>query len=340
MIRRIVQVFAILAFALTITCGGAWAQAGDPCTEYVGWASSGFQGLPPIPPWFVYSDGPCQFCTVYAAKLASCAPPNAQSESCPFCPAGARPISLATGDTYIQESDVNVPGLGGGLKLLRTWNSLWPISQAGSSMGMFGQNWRSTYEERVFMGSDHYLKYGRSNGSYWSFGLGIGKATVVAAPANEQASFSVQPTVWTITFQNGEQRWFNPVSGMLVAIVDRNGNTTSLTYDNSNRLASVTSAGAQTMTFNYTGSSLLVSSVTSNFGVTISYTYDSQSRLSTVTYPDSSTISFTYNTLSQITQVTDSNGKVLESHTYDSTGRGLSASQANGVNALTVSYSQ
>jgi YD repeat-containing protein len=72
----------------------------------------------------------------------------------------------------------------------------------------------------------------------------------------------------------------------------------------------------------------------------LSYTYDTQGRLTQVTEPDLTNVSFTYNSQSQITSVTDSNGKVLESHTYDSTGRGLTASQANGVNAVTLSYPQ
>src|SRR5262249_39739582 len=56
--------------------------------------------------------------------FAKCAPPG----PCPKCMAGAvgHPISLATGDTYIEQSDVSIPGLGGGLTLGRTWNSIWP----------------------------------------------------------------------------------------------------------------------------------------------------------------------------------------------------------------------
>jgi YD repeat-containing protein len=103
----------------------------------------------------------------------------------------------------------------------------------------------------------------------------------------------------------------------------------------------VTSAAAQHLYFNYANSSsYLVTSVTSDFGVTYSYTYDAQNRLSQFTKPDSTTVTFTYNSQSQVTQVTDSNGKVLETHTYDSTGRGLTSSRANGVNALTVTYPQ
>src|SRR2546430_10394218 len=43
---------------------------------------------------------------------------------------------------------------------------------------------------------------------------------------------------WTITFQNGEQRRFDGTSGMLTSIIDRNGNTTTLTDRKSTRLNS------------------------------------------------------------------------------------------------------
>jgi len=206
---------------------------------------------------------------------------------------------------------------------------------------MFGPNWRSTYEERVFVGSDYFIKYLRGDGNFWSFGLAP-TGWLPATPANANATLVQGNNNWTITFQNGEQRQFSLATGLLTAIIDRNGNTTQLSYDGSNRLVTVTSAASQHLYFSYGNASFpyVVTSVTSDFGLSLSYSYDSQGRLSQFTKPDLTTVSFTYNTQSQITAVTDNNGKVLESHTYDSSGRGLTASQANGVNAVTVTYPQ
>ena len=164
---------------------------------------------------------------------------------------------------------------------------------------------------------------------------------ILAAPANVYATFVAGSSNWTITFLNGEQRQFNPSTGLLTAIIDRNGNTTQLTYDSSNRLVTVTDPVSRHLYFNYgTGSGLLVTSITSDFGITLSYVYDTQGRLIQVTKPDLTTVSFTYNAQSQITAVTDNNGKLLESHTYDSTGRGLTSSRANGVESLSITYPQ
>jgi YD repeat-containing protein len=298
-----------------------------------------------------------------------CAPAAAPSETAPkvkcnvpSTPTCGHPINLANGNTYIIETDTSVQGLGGGLTLTRQWNSLWPSADSAYQIGMFGPNWRSTYEERVFVGSDNYFKYLQGDGSIWSFGYGPGKpakyesafmvlatpvsfgspigATVGGPGGGGGAAVYIQPTYFAIFFGNGEQKRFDIDSGKLIAIVDRNGNETSISYDSLGRLSTVTSAAGQHLYFGYgTGSGSLVTGVTSDFGVSMSYSYDTEGRLTQVTEPDSTTISYVYNSLSQITSVLDSNSHVLEAHTYDASGRGLTSSRADGVDAVTLSYS-
>lgn len=293
---------------------------------------------------------------ICSAPTPACAPKAAPYEDCPTChtaqeggtapPTATQPINLATGNTFIIQRDLSVPGLGGGLTLVRTWNSKWPYTQTAFQVGMFGPNWRSTYEERVFLGSDNYMKYARSDGSFVSFAY-LGPVWEIAGgPTGNPNSNVLQvtnmaqnSTNWTITFKNGEQRVFSATSGSLLSITDRNGNATQLTYDGTNRLVTVTDPASRTLTFTYQSpTSGLVTGVSSSVGTSLSYSYDVQNRLSQVTYPDSTTASFTYNSQSLITSVTDSNGKVLESHNYDSTGRGLTGTRALGVEAVNVSY--
>ena len=375
MIKGIVGAVIILAVTSLGFSPNATAQGMDPCLAVTTWW---FDATPP-PGWFNYSPYPGALVYLIAAHRATpqCAPsPECQ---CPGCcggspgggpggspgggpggggsgggpggggsgggssptPKAGSPVYLTTGDVYITQTDVSIPGLAGGLTLRRTWNSLWPYNEAPYSVGIFGPYWRSTYEERVFMGSDNFLKYSHGDGGFWSFGINASGVLVPASPITAIATLTQSATNWVITFQSGEKRQFSLATGVLTAIIDRNGNTTQLAYDGLNRLATVTDPASRHLYFNYQSpSSFLISSVTSDFGITVSYAYDAQGRLSQVTEPDLTTVSFTYNTQSQITQVTDSNGKVLESHTYDSTGRGLTSAQANGVNALTVTYPQ
>lgn len=302
-------------------------------------------GPPPDPPvgMACCNPGGIPWSNSCIAPRLGCLIPNTANEICLTCMTGkvGQPIDLATGNTYIIEQDVSIPGLGGGLQLTRTWNSLFPAVQ-NTYPTMFGNNWRSNYEERlIFNSPDFFLKYARGDGSVWSFSaVSLGPNTYkVAAPANDTTTTIVtgSPNL-TMTSKTGEKRLFALSTGALVAIIDRNGNTTQLSYDAQNRLATVTDPASRHLYFNYTGNSTLVASVTSDAGITYSYTYDGQARLTKVTKPDNATVTFVYDSNNMITTVKDSAGKVLESHTYDALGRGLTSSRANGVDGVTVTY--
>ncbi len=333
----------VLAAAAGTLSVNAQAQSQSCLT----WVECGFNSQwnatcwPPLPPdvfncYQITLGWRCQVTT-------NACPPPTPKEVCPGCLAAAgtagAPINLATGNAYIQQTDLRIPGLSGGLTLVRTWNSEWPPTQTAFQVGLFGPNWRSTFEERVFVGSDNYIKYARGDGSFWSFGYTSNGTFGLAAPANVSATLAQGNTYWTLTFQNGEQRRFDNTSGSLTAIIDRNGNTTQLSYDGLNRLVTVTDPASRTLTFTYQSpSSYLVTGVSSSVGISLTYAYDAQNRLSQVTNPDLTTLTFAYDSQSRITSVTDSNGKVLESHTYDSSSRGLTSSRALGVEAVTLSY--
>jgi YD repeat-containing protein len=348
--NRILFVLCALALATFTLDKDVLAQSG-PCTAlHVGGSSSiyGFGTNGNNLTGAEYNCVPALTWSVTCLIQTANCPPPTPKEPCAACAAAAaaaaaaagEPINLATGNTYIVQPDIRVPGLGGGLSVVRTWNSAWPPSQIASSIGMFGANWRSTYEERVFVGSDHYVRYARGDGSYWAFGYGSA-GLVAVAPANVNAALAGGNTYMTLTFQNGEQRRFDNTSGNLIAIIDRNGNTTQLSYDSTGRLTTVTDPASRHLYFAYSNPSftLLASGITSDIGISLSYSYDTQGRLSQVTQQDSSTLTFAYDSQSRITSVTDSNGKVIESHTYDSESRGLTSSKAAGVEAVTVTYS-
>ncbi len=347
MIRgMLVAILGCLAF-LFISSLTANAQSGATCYDTLGY--DWYNWYPPGPPgWtceFEYDGGPFNVLWLCTRQKAACPPFAAVTETapgpCPTCNASAgKPISLSSGNTYITETDVRVPGLSNGLNLVRTWNSMWPLSQTAFQTGLFGLFWRSNYEERVFFGADGYYKYARGDGSFWSFASN-GSGLSLAAPANVSATLTYNSSTYTITFQNGEKRVFDFTSGSLLSIVDRNGNITQLSYDGLNRLVAVADPGGRHLYFSYpNNSSYLITSVTSDVGLALSYSYDSQGRLIQVTNPDQTTTTYQYDSNSMITAVTDSDGKILESHTYDSCKRGLTSSRAGGVEALTVSYQQ
>jgi YD repeat-containing protein len=339
-----------ILLALVVLCGAFTlrARAQQSCITSVTCGTYTLSGLdnrgcvPALPAgaYGCFSSGPFEATCLVRNNVCHPAP------ECPTCNLhGGHPIDFASGDTYITQSDLRIPGLGGGLTLARTWNSVWPAKESPWRVGLFGTNWRSTYEERVLAGSDGYLKYSRGDGGFWSFGFsgydstGSNPTFTPIAPTNQTATLTEGATSWTLSFQNGETRTFDPISGYLTSISDRNGNTTQLSYDTAYRLLSVSDAAGHHLYFAYASpSSYFVTGVSSDVGVSLSYLYDAQGRLIKVTKPDQTTVSFQYDSNSLISAVLDSNGKVLESHTYNTCGQGLTSSRSGGVDGLTVSY--
>ncbi len=304
-------------------------------------AAVGMDYMPNSVPFSVLALPTCKKRSCSEAGPCSCKPGGTNSPSNDV--SCGQPINLATGNTYISQTDVKkLPGTGPGLTLKRIWNSLWPSDEPDSTVGLFGPRWRSTYEENVHLASDGMWAYSAGDGSFVYFALNGGVWTA-AVPMSTKTVLTPGSSYWTLTFESGETRYFSNASRALTAIKDRNGNTTQIAYDSLGRIVTVTDSASRHLYFAYTSNtSRLVSTVTSDIGISLSYSYDIQGRLVTVTNPDQSTENFEYsdpNGSYLITSVKDSQGKVLESHTYDSTGRGLTSSRANGVEALSIAYS-
>jgi hypothetical protein len=162
-IKRLFVALLVVVWIGCIWCRGAAAQAGPDCNTRI--ANGNVVGYAITAPYGGYDCDDVDGLIICKINTNHCAPAAAPGEDCPRCnamntPQASKPISLLTGNTYIEETDVRIPGLSSGLSLVRTWNSAWPSTQSAFQIGLFGPNWRSNFEERVFLGSDNYVKYG------------------------------------------------------------------------------------------------------------------------------------------------------------------------------------
>jgi hypothetical protein len=206
--RTVLMVFAVglLCCALSVPAHGQLLQCTAPfyCSAYSLWNPVCI----PTPPANAFNPQviPWSWTTVYTYLTTGCAPPPPPCcIKCGLCGnRGGAPISLVDGNTSIEETDVKIPGLSSGLSLTRTWISKWPNWLTSFPVGLFGSSWYSTYEERIFVGDDHYIKYTQSDGSFWSLTY-AGAAYVPVSPANANAALTLDSasTYWTLTFQNG-----------------------------------------------------------------------------------------------------------------------------------------
>lgn len=338
MTRTLMTSVAVIMLSICAFVAVSRAQTAS-CVQRVSCAIYSFNGAcsPPLPlgAHNCATSGPWAAICAIATYLCSPTP-------CPTCgtAVASGPIDLATGNTYITETDLRIPGLGGGFSLTRTWNS------QTTGYGMFGLGWTSNVEEKIYVGGDYLVKSLHGDGSVWSFGFssygtdGNSVQYLLAGPRNGNATALQTSSAFTITLKSGEQKTFDPTTGLLLSTADRNGNKTIFTYNSSNQLTTITDPASRHLYFAYgqAGQFNVVTSVTSDFGVSLSYQYDNAGRLIQATAPDNTFVTFAYSPLNLITSVQDANGKVLESHTYDALGRGLTASRAGGVDAISVSY--
>ena len=288
---------------------------------------------------------PSESFTILGGTSACSAPPP-DPGPCDECEAMAgAPINLTTGDVWVPKAEYSVPGLGGGLSLTRTWNSLWSLSSPPFLAGMFGAGWTSTFEERLQSFSQSQIEYWRASGNRWIFQQPNNCPTctyTVATPPNQHATLAYNSTtgIYTLTFADGTTKTFNS-QGYLTALADRNGNQTTITYDSSNRITNVMAAGGQALTFAYALAQTpnLVTSIQDSVGTVATYSYAGSTGvlLSQVVYADGSQLNYAYDSNENVVGVTDSQG-VLETHTYDANGRGLTSARANGVDAVSVQY--
>lgn len=265
--------------------------------------------------------------------------------------AAAAPINVTTGNTYVIGQDLSIPGLGGGLQLQRIWNSLLPYGHVPQVSGMFGDSWRSSVEESMQFLGNSVIRYWRGNGSSSDFTFSSSSGDfqdyVLTKPSDEHASlrFDLDLNVLSLTFNDGTVRTFTPPNNLssnylLNSMADRNGNTTTFTYDaNSGNMLRVSAPSGAALNFTYGNANFpaLTTLVTSPAG-NVQYSYDDAGRLIQVTYADQTSTNYTYAGQSLLTRVTDSSGHLIEAHTYDAIRRGLTSTGGSGSDAVQMTY--
>lgn len=125
---------------------------------------------------------------------------------------------------------------------------------------------------------------------------------------------------------DGTEYHFSP-TGLQTSMVDRNGNTTTYTYDANDRLTTITDPAGIVNTFTYTDG--LLTNVT-NPGGTTTFQHDAQGNLTTVTFPDGSGQTFGYDPRHLMTSETDTNGNLTQ-RTYNAFGQLTNATLPGGV---------
>ncbi|MDA2919342.1 PKD domain-containing protein [Desulfobacterota bacterium AH_259_B03_O07] len=131
---------------------------------------------------------------------------------------------------------------------------------------------------------------------------------------------------FTRTMKDGTQIHLNS-QGLQTSVVDRNGNTTTYTYDANGLLTSITDPVGMVTTLAYTGGKL--SSITDPANRTTTFQHDGAGNLTKITDPDTTSRMFSYDSNHHIISQTSKRGFVT-TYQYNFAGRNTSAIRPDG----------
>jgi RHS repeat-associated protein len=274
--------------------------------------------------FFNWSGEPVE-CTPQAPEVKT--PPDSCSD----------PVSLTSGNVFFAQTDATVAALGGNLQFTRTYNS---VNRGDGLFGVFGRGWQHTYEQALSIPEAGVLKLRGANGRPIYFADLDGDLRYdPTVPYTLESWIQKQPDGSYIRyFRKGGTETYD-TSGRLVASADAFGNTTTLGYNGSGQLATITGAGGRALTLTY--ASGRIATLSGPAGTIATYTYDGSGRLASVQYADAaaSGYTFTYDPATgAIATVSDLSGKTLETHTYDGSGRAQTAEVSGGQERFTLTY--
>ncbi|OGB25373.1 MAG: hypothetical protein A3I66_11565 [Burkholderiales bacterium RIFCSPLOWO2_02_FULL_57_36] len=234
----------------------------------------------------------------------------------------------------------------------RTYNS------AASFNGIFGANWSVPYSQSLKLHSTYALA-DRADGKILYFALSNGLFQASGDIADKLVSIKNADGHITsyklISSKNDTVELYN-VAGRLYAIVDRNGQSISLTYSNSSTPVSVApragllikvgNSFGNALHFSYDSNSR-VREMTDGGQTVYQYDYDVRNNLASVRYPDLKKRTYIYNEptrtqgaslLTALTGIVDENGVRYATYQYEPGGKATSTEHAGGADKATLTY--
>ena len=273
-----------------------------------------------------------------------------QSESMPY-KSVRYPVNTATGEFWHRFDDLSIPGRGLALDLTRTYSS-----SLADQDGPFGFGFTDSYAMSLTVGSSN-VTVNQECGSTLTFmvgGSGCSGTSFVAPPRVLASLCSNSDGTYTLTRHDQSQYTFS-TAGQLTQERDRNGYITSLAYNGSNQLTTVTDPSNRMLTFAYWAGTNHVETVTDSAGRSYRYSYsnsDGSGNLTSVTAPmvqptdaTAPTTSLAYTDPNDTHRLTTLKDPVCSAspacpgivNVYDSQGRVVSQSDALG-RKTTFSY--
>ncbi|OQW36992.1 MAG: hypothetical protein A4E19_14760 [Nitrospira sp. SG-bin1] len=266
------------------------------------------------------------------------AQPDSPAEASTPCPNNkcADPVSMMTGLYYQEDTDIEVPDVLP-IRLTRTYRTKDTATRA------FGIGASHPYEQyllrddlcsivRIILPDGGYRQFTRTSGTN-CFDSILQHTTTPTEFYGATLAWDTTLLRYRLKFKDGME-WRFSEYGMLVAMLDRNGNSLTLTRALANGLAGnlskITTPNGRYLTFTYDTSNRIIQ-VTDILGRTIIYTYDASGRLWKVTNPASGVSEYTYDASHRLLTAKEPNGNLHVTNVYDANGRVQTQTQADST---------
>ncbi len=251
------------------------------------------------------------------------------------CEYGFEPININTGNFYFDATDASIEEINKSFDIQRTYNS-----KGNGNNSVFGLNWNFEYDERLGLLENGTIVYHTGDGKILYFTLENGK---YISPEGYQFTFNKSLYqsgnnsyyVYKIYENDGSYKEFN-AWGLLTKIVDKDGLTTTLQYDDNYNIKSITSPFNKTYSFVCDGNGRIVKITLPNSAI-LQYKYDYLGNLTEHIDANGNSIRYVYDANGYMTEWYDQEGIRIVKNTYDSEGRVTTQLDANG-NKITLQY--
>ena len=260
-------------------------------------------------------------------------------DSCPL-PRTSNTVDLGTGIKIEQVTDIAFGGARGGVALRRIYTSELARNCDGCP---FGRGWTHNYAIRLtglFQqgGAGRVVFAEQVNGRLFNYSRTDPDGTLLFSTTATTGQLG--DTVRKLTngtfqyrYADGNVMWFD-AGRRLTALIDRNGNTTALTYTGQN-LNQITDPVGRSVTLDYDSSNRILRA-TDPIGRTWTYTYEGTpgvpgpNGLTTATDPLNHVMRYDYAAGGRLSKVTDKRGIVTKQISYDVNGRVIEQRFADG----------
>jgi RHS repeat-associated protein len=250
-------------------------------------------------------------------------------------PTDGDPVDLFTGRLTMQATDLRLPAR----IPIRIERGYW---SGLDGQGFFGRGWNfMVYDARLTTSGSSLLLVQADRSRLLFTPDGPGRWVNRSAPAMSGSVVTQRAGdfLFDLRARDGTIHRFDRVVGFsnvaaLAAIVDRNGNTVTITREGSNaqsfgRITRITEPAGRAFVLGYDDANRIVT-VTDPIDRVVRYAYDAQGRLATVTDAAGGVTGYTYDVAGRLLTLTDPRSHVVLTNEYDTAGRVARQLRADG----------